>query len=53
MKSNVSGIHLWGCWVSKRLFTVTRHHLSCSGHPKYHIPRVPLLRSHSNRVQYK
>jgi hypothetical protein len=47
------GIHIWGCWVSKRLFTVTRYHLSCSGHPTYRILRVPLLRSYSNRVHYK
>jgi hypothetical protein len=50
-KSNVYGIHLWGCSVSKRLFTVTRYHLSCSGHPTYRILRVPLLSYHSNRVQ--
>jgi len=30
IKSNVTEIHLWGSWVSKRLFTVTRCHLSCS-----------------------
>jgi len=53
MKSNVSGIHLWGCWVPKRLFTVTRYHLSCSGHLTYLTLRVPLLRFHSNRVHYK
>jgi hypothetical protein len=52
MKSNVSRIHLCGCWVSKRLFPVTRY-ISCSGHPTYHKLRVPLLRSHSNRVHYK
>jgi len=49
----VSGIHVFACRVSKRLFTVTRYNLSCSGHQTYRIPRVPLPRSHSNRVHYK
>jgi len=53
MKSNVSGILLWDCRISKRLLTVTRYHLSCSGHPTYRLLRVPLLRSHSYRVHYK
>jgi len=32
MKSGISGIHLWGCWFSKRLFTVRSYHPSCSCH---------------------
>jgi len=52
MKSNVSGIHLWGCRVSKgysRLPDITFP----AQVTQHQIPRVPLLRSHSNRVHYK
>jgi len=41
MNSNISGIHLWGCWFSERLFTVPRHHPSCC-HLTYQTLTVPL-----------